>query len=57
MSSTRRPRGNKNHLLKVDSSLQLMNATLVAMFVILLAGDISRNPGRIHPDTPQVENI
>lgn len=57
MSSTRRPRGNKNHLLKVDSSLQLMNAMLVAVFVILLAGDISRNPGRIHPDTPQVENI
>lgn len=51
------PMWQKNHLLKVDSSLQPMNATLVAVFVILLAGDISRNPGRMHPDTPQVENI
>ena len=57
VSSTRHPCGNKKHLLKVDSSLQPMNATLMAVFVILLAGDISRNPGRIHPDTPQVENI
>ena len=35
------------YFFKVNSSLQLMNATFVAIFLILLAGDISRNPGPV----------
>ena len=59
-SSIRRPSGSKKHFLKVNSSLQLMNATFVAIFLILLEGDISRNPGPIPTNISegtQVENI
>ena len=59
-SSTRRTCGSKKHYFKVNSSLQLMNVTFVAILLVLLAEDISRNPGPIPTNIPegtQVKNI
>ena len=53
-------RSKKHYFFKVNSSLQLMNATFVAIFLILLAGDFSRIPGPIPINIPegiQVENV
>ena len=52
-ASTRRSRGNKKCPFKVNFSIHLMNATFMAVFLIFLAGDISKNPGPILVDSPE----